>query len=66
MARRGQSSATEELVGACSTLIHQLVPQLGPPEADARAERLLQLCLRIVGSRMAGGAGPGGRTRPSG
>lgn len=58
----GQLSAgtmsAPELVGGIATLLQQLVPQLGTPEQDVRAERLLQLCLRIVSSRMAGGAAP--------
>jgi gamma-tubulin complex component 3 len=43
------------LLEGVSTLLSQLVHQLDAPEADPRAERLLQHCLRIVGARMAGG-----------
>ena len=43
-------------MGGVSSLISHIVPSLGAPEDDAHAERLLQLCLRIIGSRMAGHA----------
>ena len=45
------------LLSGVSTLVSQLVPSLGHPDTDQRADRLLKLCLRIVGSRMAGSGG---------
>lgn len=47
-------STDDALVGGLGSLLALLVPSLGPPADDPRAERLLQLCLRIVSSRMAG------------
>ena len=51
-------TADGSLVSSLSSLIAQLVPSLGDPADDPRVERLLQLCLRIVSSRMAGSAAP--------
>ena len=60
MASQGAShSHSMVLLSSISTLISQLVPSLGHPDADPRADRVLKLCLRIVGSRMAGGGGGG-------
>ena len=54
----GAMTADVSLVSSLSSLIAQLVPSLGDPAEDSRVERLLQLCLRIVSSRMAGSTAP--------
>ena len=50
------AESSSSLLTGVGTLVAQLVPQLSAD--DPRAERLLQLCLRIVGSRMAGTTHP--------
>ena len=49
---------SDAMLADLTALAARLVPQLDfSREDDPRAERLMQLCLRIVGSRMSGGDG---------